>query len=59
MTLTADRDGLRFDCDGCADFMEYTDGEDLYDDALPDLKEEGWVSRWNGNEFEHFCEACK
>ena len=44
-------------CDECGKKLD-TEVEDFYD-ALDELRANGWVSRNDGDDWEHYCEDCK
>jgi len=46
----------RFYCDGvCGDYIICN--EDFYS-SLDELKNNGWKTKKNGNDWEHFCPSC-
>jgi hypothetical protein len=50
-------DQIEFECDDCGEVLE-TDASD-WSEALRRMKTEGWVSRKNGSQWEHFCPVCE
>jgi hypothetical protein len=47
------RRDLTFVCDGCG--CEHSTGTDDFRVALSEIRHEGWISRREDDEWEHFC----
>lgn len=52
-----DHNLIEFECDDCGAVLETETTE--WNEALRRLKNAGWVSRKNGDQWEHFCEECE
>jgi predicted RNA-binding Zn-ribbon protein involved in translation (DUF1610 family) len=48
---------IEFECDDCGELLDT--GATEWTDAMRAMKIDGWVSRKNGNQWEHYCEACE
>lgn len=48
---------FEFECDDCGETLDTSETE--WTEAMRVMKNAGWVSRKNGNSWEHFCPQCE
>ena len=42
-------------CDNCRDGQEF----DSWVEVIEFMVEEGWINKWVGGEWEHYCQECQ
>ena len=56
MTLHRNHREITFECDRCGAFL---DGGTDFDDALDELRSQGWRAVRDGDDWEHHCPGCR
>lgn len=56
MSMTQEKDGITFECDGCNDLLHT--GTSNFDAARNLLRRERWHPVKAGDSWEHFCSDC-